>query len=63
MDIPEAEENLKAFKKKVKGLESIPISCAAGIGLEELKNRMLARVKEEKAREVADAPRALDPAE
>jgi GTPase len=53
MDIPEAEENLKAFKKKVKGIEVIPISCAATTGLEALKNHMLARVKEEKAREAA----------
>lgn len=53
MDIPEAEEKLAAFKKKVKGIEIIPISCAGKTGLEDLKNRMLARVKEEKVREAA----------
>lgn len=50
MDLPEAEANLKAFVKKVKGAEVVPISCADASGLEALKDRLLARVKEEKAK-------------
>ena len=66
MDLAGAEENLKAFKKKVKGVEIVPISCASASGLEELKNRMLARVKEEKAKEAAAkaaSEDAFDPGE
>ena len=54
MDYPEAEDNLKAFKKKVKGFEIIPISCVSHAGLEELKTEILTRVKADKARQAAE---------
>lgn len=60
MDYPEAAEQLKSFKKKVKGVEIIPISCAAKTGLDDLKNRMLALVKEDKARRALDTANDAD---
>lgn len=40
MDMPEAEENLKKFKKKVKK-KILPISCLEKVGIDELKKVML----------------------
>lgn len=39
MDLPEARENLKAFKKKIR-VEIVPISAATGEGLDELRERL-----------------------
>lgn len=60
MDYPEAADNLKAFAKKVKGVEIIPISCASRDGLEHLKSQILIRVKEDKIRQAAEGISALD---
>lgn len=39
IDLPEARENLKTFKKKIK-VEVLPISAATGEGLDELRDRL-----------------------
>jgi GTP-binding protein len=40
MDLPEAEENLKALEKKFPKIEIVPISAAKGEGIEELKQKL-----------------------
>jgi GTPase len=40
MDLPEAAENLKAFKRRFRKREVIPISAADGEGIEALKERL-----------------------
>lgn len=40
MDLPEAEENLKHFKKKFRKIEVLPISAELGTGIEQLKARL-----------------------
>lgn len=40
MDLPEAAENLKAFKRRYRRREVLPISAETGHGLEELKTRL-----------------------
>jgi GTP-binding protein len=57
MDEPNAEENLKAFKKKVKD-KVYPISCVSDEGFEELKQAMLKAVLEVCAAEATLAEEA-----
>ncbi len=45
MDLPEAKENLKRFKKSNPKLKVLPISCESGEGLDALKKELLATVK------------------
>ena len=40
MDLPEAAEKMKAFRKQFKQLEVLPISADQGEGIEELKARL-----------------------
>jgi len=40
MDLPEAAENLKAFKRRFRKREVIPISAAEDQGIEALKERL-----------------------
>jgi selenocysteine-specific translation elongation factor len=40
MDLPEAAENLKAFKRRFRKREVIPISAAGDQGIEALKARL-----------------------
>jgi len=47
MDLPEAAENLKRFKKKYKKEKILPISAEAGKGLEELVERLRKLLTEE----------------
>jgi GTP-binding protein len=51
MDEPDAEENLKAFQKKIKE-KVFPISCVSDEGFEELKQALLQEVLEIRAAEV-----------
>ncbi|MDX2186307.1 MAG: GTPase ObgE [Opitutaceae bacterium] len=44
MDLPEAKKNLAAFKRRYK-VDIHPISCAEGMGLEELKGLLLKKVR------------------
>jgi GTP-binding protein len=46
MDLPEARDNLQAFRKKT-GLKPIPVSAVTGEGLETLKKRLHRIVKRE----------------
>jgi len=45
MDEDSAQENLKTFKKKYKGLKIIPISCLSEEGIDELKEAIYSEVK------------------
>lgn len=54
MDFPEAAENLKTFKRKVRGVSVTPISCVTGDGLDKLRSDILTRVLEERAKRLAD---------
>ncbi len=47
MDMPEAEANLKLFKKKFKGLMILPVCAELGEGIPELKAFLGAKVEEE----------------
>src|SRR6266478_5628740 len=40
MDLPEAEENLKALRKKFPKMDTVPISAAKGEGIEGLKKKL-----------------------
>ena len=40
MDLPEADENLKALRKKFPKIEVVPISAAKGEGIQELKRKL-----------------------
>ena len=44
MDLPEAKERLKGFKRRYKKIEVLPISAQAGEGIEALKQRIGALV-------------------
>lgn len=50
MDMPEAESNLKLFKKKYKGVTILPICAELGEGIPELKSFLQEKVEEEEAR-------------
>ncbi len=53
MDMPEAEANLKLFKKKYKGVTILPICAELGEGIPELKSFLQEKVEEEEARKAA----------
>jgi GTP-binding protein len=53
MDMPEAGENLKLFKKKYKGVTILPICAELGEGIPELKSYLQEKVEEEEARKAA----------
>jgi GTPase len=40
MDLPEAAENLKAFKRRFRKREVIPVSAAGDLGIDVLKARL-----------------------
>jgi GTP-binding protein len=40
MDLPEAAEKLKAFKRRFRKIEVVPISAESGTGIEALKERL-----------------------
>jgi GTPase len=64
MDLPEAKENMKEFKKK--GIEFFPISCATGEGIQQLiyKVAIILRAKVEEADKLAaEAEKKAMPAE
>ncbi|MDR1818607.1 MAG: GTPase ObgE [Puniceicoccales bacterium] len=48
MDIPEAEKNLRAFKKKFPKLRVLPVSCADGSGIAALRRTLLTAVRRER---------------
>jgi len=50
MDMPEAEANLKLFKKKFKGITILPICAELGEGIPELKSFLQEKVVEQEAR-------------
>jgi len=50
MDMPEAEANLKLFKKKYKGVTILPICAELGEGIPELKAFLQEKVEEEEKR-------------
>lgn len=54
MDMPDAEANLKLFKKKFKGVTILPICAELGEGISELKAFLQERVEEEEARKAAE---------
>ena len=54
MDIPEAEVNLKLFKKKFEGVIILPICAELGEGIPELKKVLQTKVEEEEARKAAE---------
>jgi len=49
-DMPEAEGNIKAFKKKYKGVSILPVCAELGEGIPELKAFLQEKVEEEEAR-------------
>jgi GTP-binding protein len=53
MDMPEAEANLKLFKKKYKGVTILPICAELGEGIPELKSFLHEKVEEEEARKAS----------
>jgi GTP-binding protein len=53
MDMPEAESNLKLFKKKYKGVTILPICAELGEGIPELKSFLHEKVEEEEARKAS----------
>jgi GTP-binding protein len=54
MDMPEAEANLKLFKKKFKGVTILPICAELGEGIPELKSFLQEKVEEEEARKTVE---------
>jgi len=54
MDMPEAEANLKIFRKKFKGVTILPICGELGEGIPELKAFLQEKVEEEEARKSAE---------
>jgi len=57
MDIPEAKENLKVFKKKYRGITILQICAELGEGIPELKEFLQKKVEEEEKRiEVEKGP-------
>jgi GTP-binding protein len=40
MDLPEADENLRALQQRFPGVETVPISAAQSEGLDELKDHL-----------------------
>jgi 50S ribosomal subunit-associated GTPase HflX len=40
MDLPDAEENLQALKRRFPSVEVVPLSATTGDGLDELKERL-----------------------
>lgn len=54
MDMPEAEVNLKLFKKKFKGVTILPICAELGEGIPELKAFLQEKVEQEEARKLAE---------
>ncbi len=59
MDLPGAAENLKKFKKKVKG-KIWPISAERGDGLKELVSEMHRRVKDDREKDTKDDSKDWD---
>jgi GTP-binding protein len=53
MDMPEAEANLKLFKKKYKGVTILPICAELGEGIPELKSFLYEKVEEEETRKAS----------
>jgi len=54
MDMPEAEANLKLFRKKFKGVTILPICGELGEGIPELKAFLQEKVEEEEARKATE---------
>ena len=50
MDIPEAQENLKVFKKKYRGITILQICAELGEGIPALKDFLQTKVEEEEKR-------------
>ncbi|MDR1435856.1 MAG: GTPase ObgE [Puniceicoccales bacterium] len=50
MDVGGARENFSTFSAKSRLVEPLPISCATGMGLDELQQRLLALIDSQKAR-------------
>lgn len=46
MDLPAAEENLKAVRKRFPKVETVPVSAAKGEGIDNLKKRLADRLQE-----------------
>lgn len=64
MDMPEAEANLKLFKKKFKGITILPVCAELGEGIPGLKAFLQEKVLEEEARKKAEkAARDKNPPE
>jgi len=40
MDLPEAEENLRALRQRFPGVEIVPISAAQSAGISDLKDHL-----------------------
>jgi GTP-binding protein len=59
MDMPEAEANLKSFRKKYKGITILPVCAELGEGIPELK-AFLQRATEEEARKAEEEKAALN---
>ena len=49
MDLPEAEENLQAVRRRFDSIEVLPVSAVTGEGIEELKQKLAAWLKKEEA--------------
>jgi len=58
MDMPEAESNLKLFKKKYMGVRILPICAELGEGIPELKVFLQEKVEEEEKRVAAEKKEA-----
>ena len=58
MDLPEAEENLQALRRRFASIEVLPVSAATGEGIEELKQKLAAWLKKEEAAREVTAPQA-----
>ena len=54
MDMPEAEANLKLFKKKFKGVSILPVCAELGEGIPKLKAFLQEKVLEEEGRKKAE---------
>ena len=70
MDMPEAEANLKLFKKKFKGITILPVCAELGEGIPELKAFLQTKVEEEESLKLAaksalerKSPEAMPPLE
>ena len=57
MDLPEAEENLVALRRRFPGIEVLPLSAATGVGIPDLKQKLadLVHHEEETAESVSAA--------